>query len=71
MLDVIIKILLAMLLSVQLITLICLLYTDIKSYKADKKFWKEMDEALKYTIKRYNYLMLGDNDEGEQNQDQS
>lgn len=54
--DIIIKILLITLLVLQIIVLVHMLICQIKRNKEDKKFWEQMDNAIKEQVNRYNNL---------------
>jgi len=56
MMDSIIKYLIIILLILQIIIVIHMLICHIKGQKEDKKFWAQMDIAIKDQIKRYNTL---------------
>lgn len=54
--DFIIKLLLIVLLGLQIIISIYMLICQIKRNKEDKKFWEQMDKAIKEQVDRYNNL---------------
>ena len=54
--NTIIHILLIILLVLQIIVLIHMLVCQIKRHKEDKKFWKQMGDAIKDQVNRYNNL---------------
>ena len=56
MVDLTIKFLLITLLVLQIIVLVRILIDQIRRNEDDKKFWKQMDEAIKKQVDRYNYL---------------
>ena len=56
MLTIIIHCLLVILLVLQIVMIIYMLITNIKQVKRDKKFWAEMDEAMRESIIKYNNL---------------
>ena len=56
MVDLTIKFLLITLLVLQIIVLVHILVCQIKRSKEDKKFWKQMGDAIKEQINRYNNL---------------
>ena len=56
MLTIIIHCLLAILLILQIVMIIYMLITNIKQAKRDKKFWAEIDEAMRKSITKYNDL---------------
>lgn len=51
-----IKLLLSILLGLQIIISIYMLICQIKRNKEDKKFWEQMDKAIKEQVDRYNNL---------------
>lgn len=51
-----IKLLLSVLLGLQIIISIYMLICQIKRNKEDKKFWEQMDKAIKEQVDRYNNL---------------
>ena len=60
MVDLTIRILLITLLVLQIVVLIYMLVHQIKRNKEDKKFWEQMDMAIKDQINRYNNLYPND-----------
>lgn len=60
MVDLTIKILLITLLVLQIVVLMHMLVHQIKRNKEDKKFWEQMDMAIKDQINRYNNLYSND-----------
>lgn len=56
MLTIIIHCLLIILLILQIVMVVYMLITNIKQAKKDKKFWAEMDEAIRESITKYNNL---------------
>ena len=56
MVDLIIRFLLIALLVLQIIILVHMLICQIKRNKEDKKFWEQMDNAIKEQVNRYNNL---------------
>ena len=56
MVDLTIKFLLIALLVLQIIVLVHMLICQIKRNKEDKKFWEQMDNAIKEQVNRYNNL---------------
>ena len=54
--DLVIKFLLITLLVLQIIVLVHMLVCQIKRNKEDKKFWKQMGDAIKEQVDRYNNL---------------
>ena len=56
MLTIMIHCLLAILLILQIVMIVYMLITNIKQAKRDKKFWAEMDEAMRKSITKYNDL---------------
>lgn len=51
-----IKLLLSILLGLQIIISIYMLICQIKRNKEDKKFWEQMDKAIKEQVDKYNNL---------------
>lgn len=51
-----IKLLLSILLGLQIIISIYMLICQIKRNKEEKKFWEQMDKAIKEQVDRYNNL---------------
>lgn len=51
-----IKLLLSILLGLQIIISVYMLICQIKRNKEDKKFWEQMDKAIKEQVDRYNNL---------------
>lgn len=56
MVDLTIKFLLITLLILQIIVLVHMLICQIKRNKEDKKFWEQMENAIKEQVDRYNNL---------------
>lgn len=56
MIDLVIKFLLIALLVLQTVVLVHMLICQIKRNKQDKKFWEQMDKAIKEQVDRYNNL---------------
>lgn len=56
MVDLIIRFLLIALLVLQIVILVHMLICQIKRNKEDKKFWEQMDNAIKEQVDRYNNL---------------
>lgn len=56
MIDLVIKFLLIALLVLQIVVLVHMLICQIKRNKQDKKFWEQMDKAIKEQVDRYNNL---------------
>ena len=56
MVDLTIKILLIALLVLQIMVLVHMLICQIKRNKEDKKFWEQMNNAVKEQVDRYNNL---------------
>lgn len=56
MIDLVIKFLLIALLVLQIVVLVHMLICQIKRNKEDKKFWEQMDKAIKEQVDRYNNL---------------
>ncbi len=56
MVDLIIRFLLIALLVLQIVILVHMLICQIKRNKEDKKFWEQMDNAIKEQVNRYNNL---------------
>ena len=56
MVDLTIKFLLIALLVLQIVVLIHMLVCQIKRNREDKKFWKQMGDAIKDQVNRYNNL---------------
>ena len=56
MVDLTIKFLLIALLVLQIVVLIHMLVCQIKRNREDKKFWKQMGDAIKEQVDRYNNL---------------
>ena len=56
MVDLVIKFLLITLLVLQIIVLIHMLICQIKRNREDKKFWKQMGDAIKEQVDKYNNL---------------
>lgn len=56
MIDLVIKFLLITLLVLQIVVLVHMLICQIKRNKQDKKFWEQMDKAIKEQVDRYNNL---------------
>lgn len=56
MVDLIIRFLLIALLVLQIIILVHMLICQIKRNKEDKKFWEQMNNAVKEQVDRYNNL---------------
>ena len=54
--DLVIKFLLIALLVLQIIILVHMLICQIKRNKEDKKFWEQMNNAVKEQVDRYNNL---------------
>ena len=54
--EFVIKLLLSVLLGLQIIISIYMLTYQIKRNKEDKKFWEQMDKAIKEQVDRYNNL---------------
>lgn len=50
--NTIVHILLSILLVLQIILMIFLIFTDVKRYKADKKFWKDQEQISAEFLKR-------------------
>ena len=56
MVDLVIKFLLITLLVLQIIVLVHMLVCQIKRNREDKKFWKQMGDAIKEQVDKYNNL---------------
>lgn len=56
--EFVIKFLLIALLVLQIVVLVHMLICQIKRNKQDKKFWEQMDKAIKEHVDRYNNLYL-------------
>ena len=54
--DLVIKFLLITLLVLQIIVLVHMLICQIKRNREDKKFWKQMGDAIKEQVDKYNNL---------------
>ena len=54
--DLVIKFLLITLLVLQIIVLVHMLICQIKRNREDKKFWKQMGDAIKEQVDKYNDL---------------
>ncbi len=58
--DLVIKFLLITLLVLQIIVLVHMLIYQIKRTKEDEKFWKQMGDAIKKQVDKYNNSHLND-----------